>query len=85
VLKKGGAALIQVPIGYHDDPSGKRTAEFEQRRFYHHCRSYGWDFEERLVKVGFEVNVIRYSDTIMRRDLKNEAIFECKKQVCKGS
>ena len=79
VLKKDGAALIQVPIGYHDDPSGKRTAEFDQRRFYHHCRSYGWDFKEKLEKAGFQVDIIHYTDASMRLDMENEAIFECKK------
>ena len=79
VLKKDGAALIHVPIGYHDDPSGKRTAEFGQRRFYHHCRSYGWDFKEKLEKAAFRVDIIRYTDASMRLDMENEAIFECKK------
>ena len=79
VLKKDGTALIQVPIGYYEDPLGKCTIEFGQRRFYGHFRSYGWDFEERLVEVGFEVNVIRYTDDSMKLDMENEAIFECKK------
>ena len=79
VLKKDGTALIQVPIGYYEDPLGKCTIEFGQRGFYEHCRSYGWDFNERLIKAGFRVNVIRYADVSMKLDTENEAIFECKK------
>ena len=80
VLKKGGTALIQVPIGYYDDPPGKRTVEFEERRFHEHCRSYGWDIKERLMKVGFRINIIRYVDSSMGLDMENEAIFECRKE-----
>jgi len=79
VLKKDGTALIQVPIGYYEDLSGKRTVEFGERRFNEHVRSYGWDISERLMKAGFRVNIIRYADSSMRLDMENEAIFECKK------
>jgi len=79
VLKKGGTALIQVPIGYYEDLPGKRTVEFGERRFYEHCRSYGWDIKERLMETGFRVNIIRYADSSIRLDMENEAIFECKK------
>lgn len=79
VLKKGGTALIQVPVGYYEEPSGKCTVEFGERRFCEHFRSYGWDLKERLVKAGFKVNIIRYTDVSMRLDMQNEAIFECKK------
>lgn len=77
VLKKDGIALIQVPIGYYDDPSGKCTVEFGERRFCEHFRSYGWDFKERLVKAGFKVDILRHTDVSM--NMENEAIFECKK------
>jgi len=79
VLKKNGTALIQVPIGYYDDLPGKHTVEFEGRRFYEHCRSYGWDIKEKLMKVGFRVNIIRHADSSVRLDMGNEAIFECRK------
>lgn len=79
VLKKGATALIQVPVGYYEDPSGKRTVEFGERRFCQHFRSYGWDLKGRLEKAGFEVNIIGYTDVSMKLDTENEAIFECKK------
>jgi len=79
VLKKNGTALIQVPIGYYEDLSGECTVEFEERRFHEHCRSYGWDFKKELEKMGFQVNIIRYTDASMKLDIENEAIFECKK------
>ena len=80
VLKKDGTALIQVPIGYYEDPLGKCTIEFGERRFYAHVRSYGWDVNERLMKAGFKVNIIHFTDydsSIL--GIEREAIFECKK------
>ncbi len=80
VLKKDGTALIQVPIGYYEDPLGKHTIEFGERRFNEHVRSYGWDFNERLIKAGFKVNVIHFTDyDSSRLGIEKEAIFECKK------
>lgn len=61
VLKKGGWAILQVPIDYsrnvtYEDftitsPEGREKA-FGQ---YDHLRYYGKDYPERLRKVGFEV------------------------------
>ena len=80
VLKKDGTALIQVPIGYYEDPLGKCTIEFGQRRFSEHVRSYGWDFNERLLKAGFKVNVIHFTDyDSSKLGIEKEAIFKCKK------
>ena len=76
VLKQDGIALIQVPIGYYEDPLGEYTVEFGERRFCEHFRSYGWDFKERLAAAGFKVNILRYADV---SNIENEAIFECKK------
>ncbi len=80
VLKKDGTALIQVPIGYYEDPLGKCTIEFGQRRFSEHVRSYGWDFNERLIKAGLKVNVIHFTDyDSSKLGIEKEAIYECKK------
>jgi SAM-dependent methyltransferase len=61
VLKKGGWAILQVPIDYSRDvtyedftitsPEGREKA-FGQ---YDHLRYYGKDYPERLKKVGFDV------------------------------
>lgn len=87
LLKKDGVALIQIPIGCYEDPLGKSTIEFGKRRFYGyfrpvngHVRSYGWDFNERLIKAGFKVNVIHFTDyDSSKLGIEKEAIFECKK------
>ncbi len=84
VLDEGGTALIQVPVGYYDDPCGESTMEFDPPPFYHHHRSYGWDFKKKLEKAGFKVNIIRYTDADMRLDMENEAIFECRKPPPQG-
>jgi len=82
VLQKDGTALIQIPIGCYEDPLGKCTMEFGKRRFYEHCRSYGWDFNERLIEAGFKVNVIRFANyDSSQLGIEKEAIFECKKQI----
>jgi len=80
VLKKDGTAIIQIPIGSYEDPLGKRTMEFGKKRFYEHVRSYGWDFNERLRKTGFKVNVIRFDNCdASKLGIEKEVIFECKK------
>ncbi|MFC1988435.1 class I SAM-dependent methyltransferase [Chloroflexota bacterium] len=79
VMRKGAAALIQIPIGYYDDLTGKHTEEFGGRRFCEHLRSYGWDFVEKLEAIGFSVDIVRYTDISMKLDIENEAIFVCKK------
>lgn len=80
VLKKDGTALIQIPIGSYEDPLGKHTVEFGKNKFYEHVRSYGWDFDERLRKTGFNVNVIRFANCdASKLGIEKEVIFECKK------
>ena len=76
VLKQDGVALIQVPIGYYDDPLGKYTVEFGERRVCEHYRSYGWDFADRLSGIGFKVDIVRFTDD--RLGIKEEAIFKCR-------
>ena len=64
VLKKGGFAILQVPISYklkktYEDPSitdeKNREIAFGQRD---HVRIYGLDYIDRLKKVGFKVEII---------------------------
>ena len=42
VLKKGGIALIQIPMGYYKDPKGTYTVEFEGQPFYEHYSGFGY-------------------------------------------
>jgi SAM-dependent methyltransferase len=79
VLKKNGTALFQIPIGYFEDPDGKCTEEFSERRFYGHVRSYGWDFDRRLTKVGFEVDIIDFKNAPSQLGIGKEVIFKCEK------
>lgn len=87
VLRKGGFAILQVPISYvtdktYEDPSISDPAErekvFGQRD---HVRIYGLDYFDRLKKIGFEVEVVsdlatRYSKYGLNG---KEKIFVCHK------
>jgi len=82
VLRDDGVALIQIPIGYYDDPDGKSTVEFGERKFYEHFRSYGFDIQKRLEGAGFTVNVVRYNDyDATRLGIETETVFECKRNA----
>ncbi len=87
VLKKGGIAILQVPIDsqrkhtYEDynitDPK-EREKHFGQ---YDHFRVYGLDYIDRLKSVGFEVDVNLFVKTFTLDDIDkyrldaNEQIF----------
>ncbi len=90
VTKKGGWALLQVPI------TAKHTIEdptiedpFERKRLFgqiDHVRRYGPDYAERLKEAGYEVNVY-YADELLEneRDFyrlgiqKTRMVFFCRK------
>ncbi len=68
VLKSGGVAILQVPINFN------RNETFEDQSIisrkdrekyfgqYDHVREYGLDFKERVEKVGFEVEMVNYTE-----------------------
>jgi SAM-dependent methyltransferase len=62
VVEPGGIAVIQVPIqGERTDEDATVTAPAERARRFgqaDHVRSYGIDMAERLVQVGFRVDVL---------------------------
>jgi len=62
VLKKGGSAIIEIPIGYYADMQGKHTTEFVGQPFYEHYRAYGRDFIDKMDKAGFDTTNIHYKD-----------------------
>lgn len=87
VLKKGGFAILQVPISYklnktYEDPGitepDARGKAFGQRD---HVRIYGLDYIKRLEKVGFTIEVIANLAAIYPRFGLNdkEKIFICHK------
>ena len=76
VLKKGGKAIITVPINeklnstYEDSSitnSSERIKHFGQ---WDHVRWYGLDIKERISKVGFDVEMNRYSNNFSKDDFK---------------
>lgn len=76
VLKPGGWALLQVPIGRagqatYDDPS-VMTDRDRQRLFgqYDHVRIYGSDYPERLAEAGFDVEVIAYAEAFDAHEVR---------------
>lgn len=90
VLKKGGKAMVLVPMVDQDktfeDPSIRSYAD--RLEHYHqgdHVRLYGNDFPDRLVEKGFVVEGFKYSD-LLSKDLitkyklvDNDIIFTCTK------
>jgi SAM-dependent methyltransferase len=87
VLKSGGAAILQVPIGMKlhntiEDPlvtdSRERELRFGQ---FDHVRIYGLDFPNRLAAGGFEVEIVdptrRWGQEVVRSRRLNsrERIF----------
>ena len=91
VLKKGGFAILQVPISFQN----KNTLEDksilnpdERRKVFgqsDHVRIYGMDYVSRLESVGFIVEVFDFTSEISNDMLKKysliseERIFVCKK------
>jgi len=88
VLKKGGFAILQVPL------SGENTLENplvtnpeERERLFgqnDHVRIYGKDYKDRLEEAGFRVSVERFADSLSKEciinfDLSIESIYLCKK------
>ncbi len=87
VLKKGGKAILQVPIDntrtetYEDfsiiDPK-EREKHFGQ---YDHVRVYGQDYVKRLENAGFTVEISHFVDTLTTQEINryrivpNEVIY----------
>lgn len=73
VLKPQGICLIEIPMGYYKDPYGTHTVEFDGQPFYEHFRSYGVDFEDKMLRVGFKSRRIQYND--FNLGLENSSIL----------
>lgn len=86
VLKRGGDALLQVPISKNSpatvedftiEDHKKREELFGQ---FDHCRIYGQDYITRLESVGFQVQRINISDKYPSFGINpEEDLFFCKK------
>ena len=75
VLKRGGWALLQVPIDpssdeTYDDPT-LTSARERERAFgqYDHVRVYAKDYPSRLSEAGFEVDVIGYAQEFTSEEI----------------
>ena len=93
VLNKDGIAILQVPININrkntfEDSS--ITSQFEREKYfgqYDHVREYGIDFKDRVEEVGFEVDMINYTDNFDEKFitkyglLKNDLIPIAKKSL----
>ena len=91
ILKKGGRAIIQVPISLKLEETLEQESNWsdEQREKYFgqhdHVRLHGRDFPFRLASVGFVVDTYKWWQDENSKLLSkfgfsmNEKIFLCKK------
>jgi len=91
VLRPGGWALLQVPINKQCSQTLEDDSIVlpeERERYYgqfDHVRQYGTDFQSRLTGAGFDVEAIKYSDTLSVAVIKQcgldpeEIIYLCRK------
>ncbi len=90
VLKKGGWAVLQVPImseKTYEDPS-IIDPEMRKKHFgqWDHVRCCGPDYIERIASVGFKAKTIRSTDIARESDCctmgfqKSRRIFYCEKE-----
>jgi len=82
VLKPGGYAILQIPQDYslektYEDPT-ITSAEERMKHFgqYDHVRVYGWDYFDRLKKVGFEVKKVQIQKDLKTEDLERYALVK---------
>ncbi|WP_153800680.1 class I SAM-dependent methyltransferase [Foetidibacter luteolus] len=92
VLKKGGWAILQVPIDYNRATTYEdfsiRTPEERLKAFGQsdHVRWYGRDYKDRLAEAGFKVTEDSYVKSFSSGDLfryglmASELIYYCKKE-----
>lgn len=88
VLKKGGFAILQVPISYKLDKTYENaniTAPWAREEIFgqsDHVRIYGPDYVDRLKKVGFNVEIIsNLAQSHPKFGLNNkEKLYICRKQ-----
>jgi len=93
VLNINGIAILQVPINLNREKTfedSKITSQYDREKYfgqYDHVREYGIDYKERIEKVGFQVEMINYSDNLPEEMiiryglLKNDLIPIAKKII----
>ena len=93
VLNIDGTAILQVPLNQNskntleDNSITTKKERIERFGQYDHIRLYGLDYFERLKKVGFKVESIKYSSNFNKKEIKKFGIIEdeiipvCKKLI----
>ena len=93
VLNNNGIAILQVPINVNRKKTfedSNITSQFDREKYfgqYDHVREYGIDFKDRVEEVGFEVDMINYTENfdeefiIKYGLLKNDLIPIAKKSL----
>lgn len=91
VLKKGGFAILQVPISFsseHTLEDFSVTSQADRERVFgqrDHVRIYGRDYSARLKEAGFAVSERQIAENLAPEDvdrfrlLKQERLFVCSK------
>jgi len=88
VLKPGGWAILQVPIGRKETFEDSTITTFEKREVVFGCggavRNYGLDYIDRLRDAGFTVQVLKFSKELGEKKidkygLQKENLYLCLK------
>ena len=91
VLKQGGVAIISVPMNVGQEKTYENPlANTDELRYKYfgqkdHVRIYGMDIKERMMKVGFRVDIVTPNESMSSADLekygllKNVIFFFCTK------
>jgi SAM-dependent methyltransferase len=80
VLKKGGIAVLQVPLAYGlettaENPAVVSEAEREEKYGqYDHVRLYGLDYSKRLEKTGFKVVITSPNEFINANNMNKYSV-----------
>jgi ubiquinone/menaquinone biosynthesis C-methylase UbiE len=74
VLKPGATALLSVPIDFNLKETHESYTSREDRVTYYgqwdHVRMYAGDIKNRLEKIGFSVEMNRYSDQFTEEEMR---------------
>ena len=85
VLKKGGWAIMQVPIDYSRDSTYEdasiRSPEDREKHFWQkdHVRLYGKDYPDRLREAGFTVKVDDFVNELPKEERERYRLQEVEK------
>ena len=82
VMKPGGWGICQVPmdlglrVTYEDASITDREARKRAFGQYDHVRRYGVDYFDRLADAGFEVEQVKYCESLGEKDVERYALSD---------